>query len=218
MSARLPFDAVIAEDLPDEVWVNVFKYLDPFNAYPAASLVCSRWHALLQDHQVWRSYFQRLIGGHTHEHILATDNIFYDNFKWITKHTARLSLIEQIKFAVAFGHNRLFRSMLPLPDVQSLCEKPENFQVFSHKRNIIQTAAEHGYDDIVYAWLSECDDSVSDILLEEASNYFDDLGMNVLHIAAFRGQQNILKYLLQFPLPAGALDVLTVEATSPSAR
>lgn len=50
-------------DLPYEVWLHVFRFLEPVHAMSAV-LTCHRWRTIINsEHSLWRACHERFLGG-----------------------------------------------------------------------------------------------------------------------------------------------------------
>lgn len=203
------------DDLPHEVILRIFLFLDPLESYPIISLVCKNWYLLSNDEHLWKMYYNNQIAGALHTHAPgSTKNIYLSSYRWVINCMKDFSVSQQILFAAMFGHSCLYKKLLYQNAIDPELFLSASYCTQNHSRNIIQAATAQGYSEIVEITLNYITKkpSIDSKCINKLCCSNDELGYNVIHIASMKGQIKILKEILKWIdiLPKNIIDKLTL--------
>ena len=104
-------------DLPDELILMLFQYLDPYTLANDASKVCQRWQQLAWDESPWRSMHLQLDGPEAKELLLKAPALrrlsvhSYGGYEPLLECTTRI-------FELVITYRRLFDEPEPIPPLE----------------------------------------------------------------------------------------------------
>lgn len=104
-------------DLPDEILLMMFQYLDPFSLANDASKVCQRWQQLAWDESPWRNMHLQLDGPEAKEILLKAPALrrlsvhSYGGYEPLLECTTRI-------FELVITYRRLFDEPDPIPPLE----------------------------------------------------------------------------------------------------
>lgn len=104
-------------DLPDEILLMMFQYLDPYTLANDASKVCERWQQLAWDESPWRNMHLQLDGPEAKEVLLKAPALrrlsvhSYGGYEPLLKCTTRI-------FELVITYRRLFDEPEPVPPLE----------------------------------------------------------------------------------------------------
>ena len=101
-------------EIPDELLLEIFKHLNPQSS-DSTQLVCKKWLKLFNDHQLWKHFHRKYIGGRirTDKFQSVNENLIRTYFYFVFQKLKDIVTFEKkAEYLIKNDHYKLFSKLM----------------------------------------------------------------------------------------------------------